>query len=196
MSGFTAHPTAEISSESGIGRGTKIWHHAQIRERVEIGKNCVIGKNVYVDVGVRIGDGVKIQNNVSIYQGVTIENLAFIGPAVVFTNDLYARSFSEKWDVVPTLIREGASLGANSTIVCGVTIGRYATVAAGTVVTSDVEDHVLVMGVPGRPTGFVCRCGRRLTRNKLKDQADVYRCDACRLTWRFGERPCTSTPDA
>ncbi len=157
------HPTAEVSEKVKIGEGTKIWHHAQIRENTEIGENCNIGKGVYIDFGVKIGSNCKIQNYVSIYHGVTIEDDVFIGPSVTFTNDLYPRAFiwSEE-KVSKTLIKKGASIGANSTIICGITIGKFAMIGAGSVVTKDVPDYALVYGNPAKITGFVCECGRKI----------------------------------
>lgn len=154
------HPTAEVSDRAKIGNGTKIWHHAQVRENAEIGENCNIGKGVYIDFGVKIGNNVKIQNYVSIYHGVVIEDDVFIGPSATFTNDLYPRA--KYWGeerLVKTLVKKGASIGANATIVCGLTVGEYAMVGAGSVVTKDVPQHALVLGVPARLRGYVCECG-------------------------------------
>jgi acetyltransferase-like isoleucine patch superfamily enzyme len=164
------HPTAEVSEKARIGEGTSIWHHAQVREGVTIGKNCILGKGVYVDAGVTIGDNVKIQNYVSIYHGVTLEDGVFVGPHVCFTNDLRPRAVnpdgslksSDDWVLSPTLIRRGAALGANATIRCGITIGAWAMVGAGSVVTQDVPDYGLVWGNPARLRGFVCPCGESL----------------------------------
>ncbi|MEM4761358.1 MAG: acyltransferase, partial [Thermofilum sp.] len=161
---YFIHPTAVVEEGAVIGEGTRIWHFAHVRRGARIGSRCNIGKDVYIDENVVIGNGVKIQNGVSVYRGVTLENNVFVGPYAVFTNDKYPRAFSTDWVVVPTLVKEGASIGANATIVCGVTIGRYAMVAAGSVVTKDVPDHGLVMGNPARLVGFVCYCGRPLKR--------------------------------
>ncbi len=157
------HRTADVSPEARIGDGTVIWNNAQVREGVVIGRNCSVGKDVYLDVGTFVGDGVKIQNGVSVYGGVTVEDDVFLGPHMTFTNDLYPRAFRADWQVIPTLVRKGASIGANATIICGNVIGEYAMVAAGSVVTHDVPAHGLVMGNPMRITGYVCRCGRKLT---------------------------------
>ena len=159
---YYAHPTSVVESEA-IGDGTKIWHFAHVRRDSKIGRNCNIGKSVYIDIGAEIGDNVKIQNFVSVYKGVRIEDDVFIGPSATFTNDLFPRAFV--WDedhVVPTLIRRGASIGANATVVCGITVGEYAMIGAGSVVAGDVPPFALVMGNPARQKGWVCRCGRRL----------------------------------
>lgn len=175
---FVKHPTAVVESDH-IGEGTKIWHFAHVREGAKIGKNCVVGKSVYIDADVEIGDGVKIQNFVSVYKGVRIEDDVLIGPAVTFTNDLYPRAF--RWDedkITTTEVKKGASIGANSTIVCGVVIGEYAMIGAGSVVTRDVPPFGLMYGNPAELKGFVCYCGRRLTRIAREDDAKiVYRCE-------------------
>jgi len=177
---YFIHPTAVVEDGAVIGDGTRIWHFAHIRSGARIGRNCNIGKDVYVDVGVEIGDNVKIQNGVSIYRGVRIEDDAFIGPHAVFTNDLYPRSFNRDWKIVPTLVKKGASIGANATIVCGVTIGEYAMVGAGSVVTRDVPPHGLVYGNPARLRGFVCFCGRRLEEVVEMNENEVsFRCSHC-----------------
>lgn len=156
------HETAEVSSDSSIGEGTKIWNLAQIREDVAIGESCIISKNVYIDAGVRIGNRVKIQNNVNIYHGVTIEDDVFLGPSMTFTNDLYPRSFNKDWKVTETIVKKGASIGANATIVCGTEIGEYAMVGSGSVVSKNVPRHALVVGNPARQIGWVCQCGFKL----------------------------------
>jgi acetyltransferase-like isoleucine patch superfamily enzyme len=180
------HPTAEVSSEAVVGDGTSIWNQAQVREGARIGSECIIGKNVYVDAGVVIGDRVKIQNNVSVFHGVTIEDGVFVGPHVCFTNDRVPRAINADgslktdadWEVSPILVRHGAALGANSTILPGVTIGRWGMVGAGSVVTRDVPDHELVAGNPARRLGSACSCGR-----PLPDGADgtsfAGRCPGC-----------------
>ena len=156
------HPTAEVSTEAIIGEGSRIWHWAQVREGASVGQNCVIGKDVYVDTTVVVGDDCKVENFASIYRGVTIGNRVFIGPHVCFTNDTYPRAVSPDWKVVPTKVENGASIGANATILCGITIGGDAMVAAGAVVTKDVPPHALVAGVPAKIIGWVCECGRPL----------------------------------
>ena len=156
------HETAEVSDQAVVGDGTRIWNHAQVREGAKIGAGCVISKNVYIDAGVMIGNGVKIQNNVNVYAGVTVEDDVFLGPSMTFTNDLYPRAFNAGWEITPTYVRKGASIGAGAVIVCGVEIGEYAMVGAGAVVTKNVPSYTLVLGNPARPVWRVCRCGRRL----------------------------------
>lgn len=154
------HPTAEVETNVTIGAGSRVWHHVHIREGVRIGENCSFGRNVYLDTNVHIGSGVKVQNGVSIYDGVVLEDDVFIGPHAVFTNDLYPRSFSKEWQKVPTLIKKGASVGANATILCGICIGEYAMIAAGTVVSEDVPPYALVRGSSGSVVGYVDEQGR------------------------------------
>lgn len=164
------HPSSNVSDSAQIGDGTQIWLFCQVRDNAKIGKGCIFGKGVYVDNDVTIGDNVKIQNNVSVYVGVTIEDGVFVGPHVCFTNDKIPRAVNpdmsiksaHDWKVTPTLVKAGAALGANSTIVCGTTVGKWAMVASGSVVTKDVPDHALVMGNPARIAGWVCACGTRV----------------------------------
>ncbi len=160
---YLVHPTAVVDEPCEIGEGTKIWHFSHVMARSKIGKKCILGQNVSVASDVRIGNNVKIQNNVSVYTGVELEDDVFCGPSMVFTNVINPRSHViRKHEYQRTLVKRGASLGANSTIVCGVTIGQYAFVAAGAVVTRDVPDYALVMGVPGKQVGWMCQCGIRL----------------------------------
>jgi len=174
------HPSADIAADCHIGEGTSIWNNAQVRGGARIGSRCNIGKDVYIDTGVVIGDGVKIQNGVSVYRGVTVEDDVFLGPHMTFTNDLYPRAFNAGWRLTETLVKRGASIGANATIVCGHTIGEYAMVAAGSVVTRDVPGYGLVMGNPARLRGYVCRCGRRLAGHTGPEQsAGTYACPQC-----------------
>lgn len=165
MENVYIHPTAEVSPRAKIGDGTKIWNQAQVREDVVIGAGCIISKNVYIDAGVHIGCGVKIQNNVNMYHGVTVEDDVFLGPSMTFTNDRFPRAFNGDFEVSETLVKRGASIGANATIRCGIVIGAYAMVGSGSVVTRDVPAHALVAGNPARQIGWVCKCGGRLDSN-------------------------------
>lgn len=174
------HPTAIVESGAQIGAGTRIWHHTHVRSGSRIGTDCSIGFSVYVDTGVVIGDRCKIQNHVSVYQGVILEDDVFVGPSVTFTNDRYPRATSPGWRIVPTTVRGGASLGAKSTIVCGVEIGAWSMIGAGAVVTADVPPHGLVTGSPARLRAWVCRCGRPLFG---LGEAAPERCAHCGRTW-------------
>ncbi len=156
------HTSANVSSSAIIGRGTKVWINVQIRENVVIGEDCIISKDVYIDHAVRIGNRCKVQNSVSVYNGVTIGDDVFVGPNVSFTNDKVPRAFNAEWKITPTFVETGASIGANSTIVCGVTIGEYAMVAAGSVVTKDVTPFTLVMGNPARPVAKIDKAGNKI----------------------------------
>jgi UDP-2-acetamido-3-amino-2,3-dideoxy-glucuronate N-acetyltransferase len=164
------HKTAEIEEGATLGEGTKVWHYCQIRRGARLGRDCILGRGVFVDFEVAIGNAVKIQNYVLVYHGVTIEDGVFIGPHVCFTNDLRPRAVNpdmspkraDDWELAPTLIRAGASIGANATIVCGTTVGRWAMVGAGSVVTKNVPDHGLVVGNPARLIGYVTAAGRRV----------------------------------
>jgi len=160
---YQTHESAVIDKGAVIGDGTKIWHFCHVSAGARIGRDCVLGQNVYVAPTAVIGDRVRIQNNVSIYDGVVIDDDAFIGPSAVFTNVINPRSeVSRKGEYLPTRVGAGCTIGANCTIVCGSTLGRYAFVGAGAVVTKDVRPFELVVGVPARPVGWVCRCGERL----------------------------------
>lgn len=174
------HPSAEVAEGSVIGPGTSVWNNAQIREGARVGKYCNIGKDVYIDAGVIIGDRVKIQNGVSVYRGVTVADDVFLGPHMTFTNDLYPRAFHTDWQITETQVKRGASIGANATIVCGHSIGEYAMVAAGSVVTRDVPDYGLFMGNPARLRGYVCRCGHRLIEcTHGEHPTGTYTCPQC-----------------
>lgn len=163
MDDFFVHETSIVDSGAVIGAGTKIWHFSHIQGGAKIGSGCVFGQNVYVASDVTVGNDCKIQNNVSLYDGVTLEDSVFCGPSCVFTNDHNPRAHSSQgWRISPTLICEGASIGANATIVCGHTVGKFAMIAAGGVVTKDVPSHALMAGVPARQLGWVCECGSRL----------------------------------
>ncbi|NUM36060.1 MAG: N-acetyltransferase [Candidatus Brocadiae bacterium] len=156
------HPSAEVHGRADIGAGTKIWNYVQVREDVVIGNDCILSKDVYIDIGVKIGSRCKIQNGVSVYCGVTLEDDVFLGPYATLTNDKVPRAFNRHWKIVPTLIKRGASIGANATIICGVTIGEYAMVGAGSVVTKDVAPYSLVVGNPARHFYFIDRDGNKV----------------------------------
>jgi UDP-2-acetamido-3-amino-2,3-dideoxy-glucuronate N-acetyltransferase len=181
------HPTADVSPNATIGEGTSIWHQAQVREKAQLGKNCIIGKGVYIDFEVCLGDNVKVQNYVSIYHGVTLEDGVFVGPHVCFTNDLKPRAINtdgslkaaDDWVLSRTLVRRGAALGANSTIVCGTTIGAWAMVGSGSVVSRDIPDYGLAWGNPARLHGFVCPCGARLEKVSQQDSKVLTHCPDC-----------------
>lgn len=179
VNGVKVHESAEIDDTSEIGEGSYIWNNVQVRERVKIGKNCILSKDVYIDVEVVIGDRVKIQNGVSVYHGVVVEDDVFLGPHMVFTNDLYPRAFNRDWIITPTLIKKGASIGANATIICGNTVGEYALIGAGSVVNKDVPANALMVGNPARLIGYVCKCGHRLKNLKPAIEAMKIKCEHC-----------------
>lgn len=190
------HPTAEVSPHAQIGEGTSIWNHVQVREKARIGQNCILSKGVYVDAGVTIGNNVKIQNYVSVYHGVEIADGVFVGPHVCFTNDLLPRAINpdgslksaSDWVVSPTRVGQGASLGANSTIRCGIVIGEWSMIGAGSVVTQDVPAHGLVYGNPARLRGFVCTCGNVLKEAKIQDEQAAATCAVCGLQTTIPEK--------
>ncbi len=180
---YFAHESSYVDDNVEIGEGTKIWHFSHIQSGTKIGKNCVFGQNVNVGNDVTIGNNIKVQNNVSIYEGVELEDYVFCGPSMVFTNILDPRcEFPQRGKeyYVKTLVKRGASLGANSTIVCGNTIGKYVFVGAGAVVTKDIPDHALVTGVPARITGWMCRCGEKLSLTKDPKTTETDTCPRCK----------------
>ena len=180
MADYFVHESAYVDEGAVVGKGSKIWHFSHVMPGAVIGERCNLGQNVVVMPGTRIGTNVKVQNNVSIYEGVTLEDDVFCGPSCVFTNVMTPRSHvSRKHEYRPTLVKRGASIGANATIVCGVTLGEYAFIGAGAVVTSDVPAFGLMVGVPARRVGWMCQCGVRL---QLKDRAA--RCEACHASYR------------
>lgn len=183
------HPTADVSPQAVIGPGTRIWHQAQVRERACIGENCIIGKGAYIDLDVTIGDNVKIQNGVFVYHGVTVEDGVFLGPGVILTNDKLPRAINPDgslksdadWKVSLTLIRRGAAVGARTVILPGVTVGEFALIGAGAVVTRDVPPHGLGYGNPARLHGYVCRCGRPL----IETENHQWKCEVCHEFYTF-----------
>lgn len=173
---YFVHESSYVDDGSEIGEGTKIWHFSHIMSDSVIGKNCNIGQNVVISPGVKLGNNVKIQNNVSVYTGVICEDDTFLGPSCVFTNVINPRSFiARKDEYKNTLIKKGASLGANSTVICGNTVGKYALIGAGAVVTKDIPDYALVVGNPGRVVGYICECGIKL---KSTDDQNYF-CEVC-----------------
>lgn len=181
------HPTADVSLEADIGAGSRIWHETQIREGARIGENCVIGKGAYIDFGVRIGNAVKIQNRASVYHGTSIEDGVFIGPHVVFTNDLRPRAITpdgepkteDDWIIGETTVRYGASIGAGSIVLPGLEVGRFALIGAGSVVTKSVPDHRIAVGNPARAIGYACICA-----GKLDVGEERASCGVCRRQYR------------
>ncbi len=182
------HPTADVSPRARVGRWTRVWHHAQIREGAVVGQECIVGKGVYIDFDVVVGDRVKIQNGAMLYHGATVESGVFIGPQACLTNDRVPRAITpggslqtaEDWTVGRILIRYGASIGAGAIVLPDVTVGRFAMVAAGAVVSRSVPDHGLVVGVPARLVGYACRCGHRMA-----ETPGGWRCLKC----NWGLRP-------
>jgi len=177
---YFAHESASIDDGADIGAGTKIWHFSHIMPGSKIGKNCNFGQNVVISPMCQIGDNVKIQNNVSVYTGVVLEDDVFCGPSMVFTNVINPRSHIERKDeYMETLVRKGATIGANATIICGHTLGKYCFIGAGTVVTIDVPDYGLVVGNPGRLRGYVCHCGNKLEIEVSVENVDPCTCQSC-----------------
>jgi len=185
MSDYYVHESSYIDDKVTIGKGTKIWYFCHVQSGAKIGENSSFGQNVYIGKNVRIGSGVKVQNNVSIYECVELEDYVFCGPSMVFTNDLTPRAKYPKGSAryKRTLVKTGATIGANATIVCGNTLGRWCTIAAGAVVTKDVPDHALMAGVPAHQIGWVCECGQVLN--------GEYVCPDCCRKYRLTENVLT-----
>jgi UDP-2-acetamido-3-amino-2,3-dideoxy-glucuronate N-acetyltransferase len=190
------HPTADVSPRATIGANTRIWHHAQIRTGAQVGANCIIGKGVYIDFDVSVGANSKLQNGVYVYHGAAVEEGVFLGPNVILTNDRLPRAINPNgslktaadWQVSPILIRRGASIGAGAIVLPGVTVGEFAMVGAGAVVTRDIPAHGLAYGNPARLYGYVCGCGQLLTApqsSQAGDKANVWICSTCGASYRF-----------
>lgn len=185
--GVTIHPTAEVSDDAEIGAGTKIWSHAQIREGAAIGRECVLGKDAYVDVNVRIGDRCKLQNGVFVFHGFNLEDGVFLGPGVMLLNDKHPRAINpdgslksdSDWRVSEAIVHYGAAVGGGAVILPGVSIGRFAMVGSGAVVTRDVPDHAIVLGNPARLKGFACVCGQVLKRQERMPDGVLMHCSTC-----------------
>jgi UDP-2-acetamido-3-amino-2,3-dideoxy-glucuronate N-acetyltransferase len=185
MSNVYVHPTAIIDNKAILGRGTKVWHFVHVMEGAKIGKKCVLANYVYVGRGVTIGNGVKLENRATVYEGVEIEDNVFVGPHVTFTNDPIPRSFNTDWKILKTLVKEGASIGAGAVIVCGLTIGEYALIGAGSVVTEDMPSHALAYGNPARIRGFVCRNGRKLEIEQKSKDYVLMKCPICKEKYKI-----------
>ncbi len=198
---YFKHKTTEVEKGAKIGEGTKIWHNSQVLKGARIGERCVIGHNCFISSKAKLGKGVKLQSNIDVWDLVILDDYVFVGPSAVFTNDLSPRAkypkkeYSQYGRWLPTLVKEGATIGANATILCGITIGKWAMVGAGAVVTKNVDDYVVVVGVPAKITGWVCGCGTklrfvsRISANKGANKCEYARCRVCkRKYFKRGEK--------
>ena len=182
---FWAHRTVQIQKGAKIGLGTKIWNHSQVQSGAKIGKNCVIGHNCFIGSRAKLGNGVKLECNIDVWDLVTLEDYVFVGPSAVFTNDKNPRArypkkeFPQYGQWLPTLVKEGATIGANTTILCGITIGKWAMVGAGAVVTKDIPDYAIAVGVPAKIVGWVCKCG-----NPLRFKKNKATCKICKRKYQ------------
>ena len=185
MKKFWAHQTAEVSDKAKIGLGTKIWQNSQVLPNAQIGKDCVIGHNCFIGSKIKLGKGVKLESNIDIWDLVTLQDHVFVGPSAVFTNDPNPRAkypkkkYPQYGKWLPTLVKEGASIGANATIICGNTIGKWAFIGAGSVITKNVPDYALMVGVPAKQIGWVCECG-----NKLEFKKEKAKCLKCKRNYQ------------
>lgn len=177
---YSSHKTAQIHVKASIGAGTKIWQHSQVKKGAKIGKDCTIGHNCFIASEAKLGNSVKLESNIDVWDLITLEDYVFVGPSAVFTNDPNPRAqypkkeYPEYGNWQPTLVKKGASIGANATIICGVTIGKHAFIGAGAVVKDDVPDYALVVGVPAKPIGWMCECG-----NRIEFEGDQGSCPVC-----------------
>jgi len=176
---FWAHKITEVQRGTKIGKGTKIWQNCQILKGAQIGKDCVIGHNCFVGAKAKLGNGVKLESNIDVWDLVTLGNYVFVGPSAVFTNDLNPRAkypklkYPQYGQWFPILVKEGASIGANATVICGNAIGKWAMIGAGAVVTRDVPDYAIVLGIPARIVGWICECGNKIKFNKGKSVCKI-----------------------
>ncbi len=194
MSDYFVHPSSFVDEGAAIGSGTKIWHFCHVMSKAQVGKNCNIGQNVFIGDGTVIGNGVKIQNNVSIYAGVILEDDVFLGPSMVFTNVVNPRSHVNRHDEYQiTTVKRGSTIGANATIVCGVTLGEFAFVGAGAVVTSDIPAHALVYGNPARIQGWMCQCGEKIEFDNSEPSTGT--CSFCSLCYHKSQNVVTLDKD-
>jgi UDP-2-acetamido-3-amino-2,3-dideoxy-glucuronate N-acetyltransferase len=185
MNKAKVEPTSIVDKNAVINDGTRIWNFVHVRENARIGKNCVLGDYVYIGRGVKIGNCVKLENRATIYEGVTIEDDVFVGPHVTFTNDFIPRSFSTDWKIHSTHVKKGASIGAGTVVVCGVTIGEYALIGAGSVVTKNLPPHALTYGNPARVRGFVGKNGRKLEIKKKMKNYVLMKCSSCNEQYKI-----------